>query len=349
MAGLKTHPGRLAQTGQEWLEYKAQHPISGTAVGVIENVNPYMKSDAWLRDAVRALSGQFKDLSFIKAVKHGNFMEPWAREWYEREYEVEVHEAGVGVHQRYDWLTQSPDGLIPLDGGIEIKCPMPGARIYSVWDEDKKHYLRQVQLMMEVWDLDWVDFLCFQCSTPGAEPVAHKLVRVEREDKWLTQPLAGSLLPHPRKGTVQRIDLYWEWHKHVHAEFDNFERRAKHLDEDAGKEIYEVVKHDALSELTAALTQKREIETKIAADLTTLKTLDGVIKVAKNAVADAYQRSVTDGSTKVQVTHKTPPVDYEKAFDALGGIIALESKGYEIDSYRRKTNTRQVTVKQEES
>ena len=180
MANLETHPGRLAQTGQEWLEYKAQHPVSGTAVGVIENVNPYMKSDAWLRDAVRALSGQFKDLSFIKAVRHGNLMEPWAREWYEREHGVEVHEAGVGVHPKYDWLTQSPDGLIPLDGGLEIKCPMPGAKIYNVWDEDKKHYLRQVQLMMEVWDLEWVDFLCFQCATPGAEPSAHKLSRVMR-------------------------------------------------------------------------------------------------------------------------------------------------------------------------
>ncbi len=345
VSNVKTHPGRLEQTGQEWLEFKAQHPISGTAVGVIENVNPYVKSSAWLRDCVRALSGQRVDLSRIKAIRHGNLMEPWAREWYERENGVDVHEAGIGVHKKYSWLTQSPDGLVPIDGGIEIKCPLPSARVYSCLDTDKQHYLCQVRLMMEVWDLDWVDFLCFQCPKKGAEPHAHKLERIHRQDKWLIQPLKGSLLPHPIKGAVSRIDLYWEWHKHVHAEHENEYRRAKHLDRDAGKEIYAVVEHEALSKLTAALTQKREIEAKISSDLTALKAIDGVIKVAKNAVADAFNSSVTDGSTRVQVIHKNPPINYERAFDALGGIVALEARGYDIGSYRSQKNTRQVNLK----
>ncbi len=343
-----SHSGQLEQGSSEWKKRKAKFPISGTAVGVIEGVNPYLRTPKWLGDAVRAIEGTFKDIGHIPAVRHGNTMEPWARKWYETESKVKVHEAGIGHHLEYEWLIQSPDGLIGLDGGIEIKCVMPHARMYSIWDDDKKHYLRQVQLMMEVWDLEWVDFLCFKCSNPDVPPIDTVVERVKREEGWLTRPLPGRLLPHPRKGTVQRIDLYYAWHQHVFNEHADEERRAFHVAEKE-PEVFEVVTHDAFTELTRAVNRKTEIEAEISEQNAEIKALTKAIDEHKNTLADAFERSITDGHTKLRVIAKTPPVDFAKAFEALGGVTALEAKGYDLEDYRRTTNTRQITVLKETS
>ena len=338
-----THPAKLAQGSTEWKNYKAQYPVSGTAVGIIEGVNPHTKSKAWLADCIRSLEGIFKDLGQIPAVRHGNEMEPWARDWYEAEHDVQIQEAGIGHHRDHPWLVQSPDGLIGIDGGIEIKCVLPNARVYSVFDDNKKHYLRQVQLMMEVWDLEWVDFLCFKCAAKNSTPIDTVINRVDRVEGWLEELLPGRLLPVPKKGTVRRIDLYSEWHNHVHNEHKDSQQKQKYLG-DSEPEVFDEVSHELFEPLTQAFLLKKEIEHEIQDAQNDIKELNKTIDEYKNAIADQFERSVTNGNIRVRVTPKTPPIDFKKAFEAVGGIATLQQHKLDIEDFRRTTNVRQVTI-----
>ena len=64
-------------------------------------------------------------------------MEDIARDYYEYHTGNEVTETGLIVHPTHQFLAASPDGLIGLDGCIEIKCPYPkyNKEPYSIFDE----------------------------------------------------------------------------------------------------------------------------------------------------------------------------------------------------------------------
>jgi len=335
--------GAVEQGSAAWLEQR-RGKISGTAVGVLENCNPYQKQEDLLRSMVRDLAGAPSEFKMNPAVEHGHAMEPVAKQWYEKAFNVIVDETDFVVHPMYEFLGASPDGLVGLDGAIEIKCPYPRftKAPYSVFDEKKKMYLRQCQLVMEVCQVDWLDFICYLAPHADAHP-EYNIERLHRDEQWLHEDLSGSLLPVPKAGTVPRIDLYAEWHEFILAEHDSPTRRKKHTE--SAQDIYEVVENDALSILSAALTELSKLELENAETLIRMEKLRRTVDDMKKVVADEYGKNVTDGVAKVQVIYRKPTFEYRKAFEALGGDAALLAGGYDIDDFRSMSNTRQIKVK----
>ena len=327
----------------EWLALR-RGKISGTAVGVLENCNPYQKQQDLLRSMVRDLAGAESEFKMVPAVEHGQAMEPVAKEWYEKAFNVIVDETDFVLHPMYEFLGASPDGLVGLDGAIEIKCPYPRftKAPYSVFDEKKKMYLRQCQLVMEVCQVDWLDFICYLAPHAKAHP-EFNIERLHRDDQWLHENLSASLLPVPKAGTVPRIDLYTEWHEFIHEEHNSATRRKRHIE--SAQDIYEVVQSESLSVLSAAVTKKAKLESENSELLAELTVLDQTIHDTKKVVADEYGKNVTDGITQVQVIHRKPTFEYRKAFEALGGDAALLAGGHDIDDFRSTSNTRQIKVK----
>lgn len=335
--------GAVEQGSAEWLEQR-RGKISGTAVGILENCNPYQKQDDLLRSMVRDLAGAPSEFKMVPAVEHGQMMEPVAKQWYEKAFSVIVDETDFVVHPMYEFLGASPDGLVGLDGAIEIKCPYPRftKAPYSVFDEKKKMYLRQCQLVMEVCQVDWLDFICYLAPHADAHP-EYNIERLHRDDQWLHEDLSGSLLPVPKAGTVPRIDLYAEWHEFILAEHDSPTRRKKHTE--SAQDIYEVVENESLAILSAALTKKAKLESENSELLAEIAVLESTINDTKKLVADRFGRNVTDGVAKLQVINRKPTFEYRKAFEALGGDAALLAGGYDIDDFRSTSNTRQIKVK----
>ena len=332
--------------GSDSLEWLAQRrgKISGTAVGVLENCNPYQKQHDLLRSMVRDLAGAESEFKMVPAVEHGQQMEPVAKAWYEKVYGVVVDETDFVVHPMYEFLGASPDGLVGLDGSIEIKCPYPRftKAPYSVFDEKKKMYLRQCQLVMEVCQVDWLDFICYLSPHSDAHP-EYNIERLHRDDRWLHEDLSASLLPTPKAGTVPRIDLYTEWHEFIHEEHDSPTRRKKHTE--SAQDIYEVVDNESLSILSAAMTEKAKLELDNAEVLAKISVLDQTINDTKKLVADECGKNVTDGVVKVQVIQRRPQFEYRRAFEAVGGDAALLAGGHDINDFRSTSNTRQIRVK----
>jgi len=70
----------------------------------------------------------------------------------------DVMEFGLIIHDKYDWIGASPDGITPSGRMLEIKCPSR-RKITGI---PPLYYWIQVQLQLEVCNLDVCDF--FECE-----------------------------------------------------------------------------------------------------------------------------------------------------------------------------------------
>ena len=327
---------KVAKQGSaEWNRLRAAS-INCSDSAAWELKHPYTKPNDIIRAQVRALDGANSEFVSNPAIRHGIETEGEALEFLAQHKGYEIVKAGSIAHDEYQFLRGSPDGLVGLIGGVEAKCPM--SRVYSVYDDDKVMYLYQCYGVMEVCDLDWIDFICY------ISPDEFHIDRVERQEGWLEQKVSAEYMPQPRAGTIRRIDLWQAWHNQLHNEYQDPELKRKHIQPKQPDAA--MIKEDSdLAELSKAWARVSKIKERISDDLEAIKTLEEVISKNKKKVADRHGGSVTDGAVLVEVIKKTPPVDYEKIFEHFGGEKALIESGKTFMDFRKTTNTRQISIK----
>ncbi len=110
------------------------------------------------------------------AMQWGIDHEDAARHWYSKAYGRSVDLAGFVVHPDFDYVGVSPDGLVGLDGVVEIKCPQRHnfQKVRST-RRMPSQYRWQVQGQLWVCRRDWADFVCFHPPSSGV------VIRVERD------------------------------------------------------------------------------------------------------------------------------------------------------------------------
>lgn len=327
-----------------WLEERKPY-ITATGCAALEGYNPYETAQDYLRKKVRDLCGQPSEFVMSAAVQHGADMEDAARDYYEYHTGNEVTETGLIVHPEYSFLAASPDGLIGLDGCIEIKCPYPkyNKKPYSVFDDKKKMYLWQVYVQMECLDVSWCDFFCY-LAKDEITPPEFVLDRVNRIDGWLDEQVPGKLLPKPSSGTVQRISLYEAWYDHMHMIAENEELRQTYL-EPVQDEVITVKPTQEMEQLSKLQQRLAHLEETHRDDLDEIAEIKKQSDVLKKSIADHYNCSVTDGKVTIQLINRTPTIDYRKAYEYLGGDQAVLDRGGLPESFRRVNNTRQINIK----
>lgn len=108
--------------------------------------------------------------------------EPVALEVYAKRYSRPVRTTGFMV--RDDWgykIGCSPDGLVGLDGMVEVKSRMQKHHLRTILDgEVPKEFMAQVQCGLLVTGTDWCDFISY-C---GGMPLFVR--RVEPDPVWFT-------------------------------------------------------------------------------------------------------------------------------------------------------------------
>jgi putative phage-type endonuclease len=129
------------------------------------------------------LTGQRKSFS-TAATEWGNLNEPLAVAHYQELTGCEVLECGFVRHQTIA-TGASPDGLIGIDGGIEIKCPYNTSIHLSnkLTKEVPAEYYAQIQGQIWVCGLDWVDFVSYDPRIEGSASMS--IVRVEPDQKFI--------------------------------------------------------------------------------------------------------------------------------------------------------------------
>lgn len=112
-------------------------------------------------------------------MERGKVLEPEARAFYEFEREYVVQETGFLKHDDYE-CGVSPDGLVNLDGGLEIKCPAPATHVkYIRAGKLPAEYKAQVMGCLWITGREWWDFLSYHPSLPPF------LIRVQRDEEFI--------------------------------------------------------------------------------------------------------------------------------------------------------------------
>lgn len=112
-------------------------------------------------------------------MQRGTLDEPYARELYEQHHApvTEIGFATLNVDGHL--LGASPDGLVDVDGGIEIKSRAPKTQLRTfLTDTVPAENLAQIHTCMFVLDREWWDYV----SYAGGWPLYVK--RVHRDEKW---------------------------------------------------------------------------------------------------------------------------------------------------------------------
>lgn len=130
------------------------------------------------------MTGQASEGVDSYSMKWGRDVEPYAREAYEFETGLIVQETGFIQHPAFPFIGCSPDGLVGVDGGLEMKCPKD-SRIHlerfisGIGDE----FIPQVQGCMWVTGRKWWDWVSYDPRMPET----HRLlrIRIERDEQYI--------------------------------------------------------------------------------------------------------------------------------------------------------------------
>lgn len=120
------------------------------------------------------------------AMQWGTDTEPQARSMYELETGAAVVEVGFIDHPTIAMSGASPDGLVGVEGLVEIKCPNTATHIETLRGApiaDK--YIKQMQWQMACTDRQWCDFASFDPRLPD-EMQLH-VRRVMRDDALIAE------------------------------------------------------------------------------------------------------------------------------------------------------------------
>jgi len=120
------------------------------------------------------------------AMAWGTETEGQARSAYEVVQGVLVEEVGFIPHATIDNAGASPDGLVGLDGLVEIKCPNTATHLDTLETQKiPSKYVTQMLWQMECTGRDWCDFVSYDPRLP--EKMAIFIKRLERDDEKLRE------------------------------------------------------------------------------------------------------------------------------------------------------------------
>ena len=181
----------VEQNGAEWAELRTGRLTGSNLATIMAHYgkgfgDPAMrlaKNIAYERMTGQSMSEHYGD-SFSNAdMERGHMQEPIARRLYESETFCDVTNGGFYCN---DWLGFSPDGLVDLDGQIEIKSVKPPAHDDNLtrgsFDPAYKW-----QIIGNLWasKRDWLDFVSYCSAAPdGYQLIVYRTEATQLQDEF---------------------------------------------------------------------------------------------------------------------------------------------------------------------
>jgi hypothetical protein len=162
----------LQQGTDEWRQARCGSVGASDAPKVIRRI----KSGGYSADresllankVLERITGTPVEIPKTFAMLQGTAREPEARLLYSMVRGVEVEEVGLITHPFIKGSHCSPDGLIGLDGLVEVKCPMPAQHLALLLGEPiSGDYITQMQWQMACTGRAWADFASFSSDFPS--------------------------------------------------------------------------------------------------------------------------------------------------------------------------------------
>jgi hypothetical protein len=179
---MTLHTIKVDQGTEEWLAAR-RGIVTASVVGKL--LTPTLKvadndTSRGLTEALIAerITGWTEDTPTNADMWRGTVSEPFARDVYSAHYQ-QVEEVGFMLRQEDGWqLGFSPDGVVGMDGLIEIKAPRAKTHLRTILaDEVPAAYMPQLQAGLLVSGRAWIDFV----SYVGGMPLWVKRVTPDRD------------------------------------------------------------------------------------------------------------------------------------------------------------------------
>lgn len=265
------------QRSPEWFDARKGR-VTGSMVGAILGLSPYMTRDDAMRAMVREYHDAPREFTGNAATAWGTAMEPHAVAEFEMETGLSVEAMPFVPFE--DWLGASPDGAVSDGRGMEVKAPYyirndPKPVFKTL--EDQPHY--RAQVMVEMFCCDWSELHFWQWTPHGRK---HDIV--SRDYDWL-----ATNIPRLRQ---------------FHAEF---------LDACKGPAEYLEPQRIIIDTPAAALMVAEYDQLSEAIDLATERKKDLLAEM----VALAGERNAVFGGRKLTQTTRAGSVSYSKALKEL--------------------------------
>ncbi len=197
---LATSDDNPYQNTDEWRELRLGHFTSSELSKLLtkpksgDGVSKTAETYIFDKIAEELTNGTCLDYTQVdtKETRWGHDCEPDARKAYEAAMGVEVELCGFIEHSSS--FGGSPDGLVGVDGGIEIKCPYNSAvhARYLLMQSPadlkalKPEYYAQIQGNLLVTDRKWFDFVSYDPRVQNPA-FALKVLRIERDEKMIAE------------------------------------------------------------------------------------------------------------------------------------------------------------------
>lgn len=169
------------QGTEEWLSARLGVPSASSFSKLITPTGKRSSTfDSYVNQLVaERITGEATPFPQTDAMARGTELEPHARAYYEFATDSEVVEMGFIKHAVLE-AGCSPDGFVGVNGGLEIKCPLPHTHIETLrlGDMPSKH-IPQVQGCMWITRREWWDFVSYH---PDMQTL---IVRIERDDAYI--------------------------------------------------------------------------------------------------------------------------------------------------------------------
>ena len=180
---------QIQQRSPEWFAARLGKVTASKVADVIAKTKTgYSASrDNYMAQLIcERMTGQKQESFTNAAMEWGTETEPLARAAYEAYANVLVDEVGIIDHPFIPMAAASPDGLVGLDGMLEIKCPNTANHFDTLLKgEVPAKYITQMQWQMACANRLWCDFVSFDPRAPEGLQLFVK--RVERDDKYILE------------------------------------------------------------------------------------------------------------------------------------------------------------------
>lgn len=179
----------MEQGSQEWIERRLGRVTASRVADVLATLKTgeaASRRNYRMELVCQRLTGQREEGYTNSHMERGIELEPLARAAYEFKTGVTVTEIGFVDHPSIEMSGASPDGLVGLDGLVEIKCPTAANHVETLLSgKAPTKYIAQMQWQMACTGARWCDFVSY-CPTVG-DNLALFVVRVERDDEYIAE------------------------------------------------------------------------------------------------------------------------------------------------------------------
>lgn len=162
----------IEQRSEAWHEARCGRVTGTRFKNLVSKETTDSYKDLVTNIACEIITGAAEETYVSPAMQYGIETEPEARREYETITDVSVTQAGFVIpdeeHKYHNWIGISPDGLLPDDGILEIKCPL--ARTHFEYIERgvlPSEYRYQVQGQLFVTGFKYCHFMSY---VPGMKP-----------------------------------------------------------------------------------------------------------------------------------------------------------------------------------